>query len=77
MPMYPPPEATMGAYGDVVPDRRSYRPLESVTVRINGRARGDEASPPNAAGANATATHKDRISLIRRILRCRMGNLLR
>ena len=31
------PAATMGAYGDITTDRRSYQPLDRVIVRVTGR----------------------------------------
>ncbi len=35
-------EATMGAYGDLFTDQRRYRPLDTVTVTVQGRSKGDE-----------------------------------
>lgn len=36
------PEATMGAYGDLFTDQRRYRPLDTVTVTVQGRDKGDD-----------------------------------
>lgn len=36
-----PIEVTMSAYGDLITDRKSYRPLDRVTVQIKGRYSGD------------------------------------
>jgi len=38
-----PPEATIGAYGDLTTDAPAYRPLDRVRVSIVGRARGDRS----------------------------------
>ncbi len=37
------PEATLAAYGDLRVERDAYAPLETVTVTIHGRAKGDES----------------------------------
>lgn len=37
-------EATMEAYGDLRTDRRAYRPLDTVIVRITGRGRREDTS---------------------------------
>ncbi len=36
------PYATMGTYGDLRTDARRYRPLDTVTVTVTGRAQGDD-----------------------------------
>ena len=36
-----PPTCTVGAYGTLALDARSYRPLDVVTVNVGGRAKGD------------------------------------
>jgi hypothetical protein len=38
---FPPLEATVGAYGALATDRRGYRPLDTVTITVRGRAAGD------------------------------------
>jgi hypothetical protein len=42
MPTHVRPEATLRAYGDLCVDRDEVQPLDTVTVRISGRAKGDE-----------------------------------
>jgi hypothetical protein len=37
----PNPAHTVGAFGEITLDRREYRPLDTVVVRIQGRAKGD------------------------------------
>jgi hypothetical protein len=39
-----PPEATLAGFGDIVTDRREYEPLDTVTVKIRGRAPGRDSS---------------------------------
>ena len=57
------PEATMGAYGDLTTDRRSYRPLDQVTVRITGRNRGDRRCRIRVCDAQLCAYHEANVEL--------------
>ncbi|HRU24668.1 MAG TPA: hypothetical protein P5569_12040 [Candidatus Latescibacteria bacterium] len=43
MSLHIPPEATEGAYGRITLDAKKYRPLDTVTATIHGRAQGDHA----------------------------------
>jgi hypothetical protein len=40
----PPAGTTIGAYGELATDRRTYRPLDPVTVTVRGRDAGDTAA---------------------------------
>jgi len=40
-PVHVRPEATVGAFGTLATDARCYRPLDTVVVRVGGRAQGD------------------------------------
>jgi len=46
------PAATEGAYGRLTTDARAYRPLDKVTVRIEGRAQGDSSCRIKVADPN-------------------------
>lgn len=48
----PDPAAVEGAYGRLTADARVYRPLDKVTVRIQGRAKGDAACRIKVADPN-------------------------
>ncbi len=56
-------EATIGAYGDLMTDRHSYRPLDKVTVQITGRARGDEQCRVCVHDASLERYYKDDVRL--------------
>ena len=38
-----PIEATISAYGDLATDRRIYKPLDRITLKITGRHHGDKS----------------------------------
>jgi len=42
VPAQPRPEATLAAFGDLSTDRSLYHPLDRVTIRVTGRAKGDD-----------------------------------
>ncbi len=61
------PQATMGAYGDLTTDRRSYAPLDQVTVRITGREGGDRRCRIRVSDAQLHAYHEADIELSKNI----------
>ena len=57
-------EATISAYGDLVTDRRSYRPLDKVTVQIIGRDRGDERCRIRVHDASLQSYYENEVTLL-------------
>ncbi|NLS79097.1 MAG: hypothetical protein GXY76_17745 [Chloroflexi bacterium] len=58
------PEATMGAYGDITTDRRRYAPLDTVRVRVTGRARGDVCCKVCVLDAKLRPYHEAQVKLV-------------
>ncbi|MCK5527290.1 MAG: hypothetical protein KAJ05_09080 [Candidatus Latescibacteria bacterium] len=56
-------EATMGAFGDLTTDRRSYQPLDTVTVRITGRDSRDQQCKIKVCDDQLCAYHEADVEL--------------
>jgi hypothetical protein len=58
-----PPETTVGHFGTLTTDSRTYRPLDQVTVRVGGRARGDRRARIRVCDPNQRSYFETEIPL--------------
>ena len=59
----PKPAHTVGAFGEITVDRREYRPLDTVVVRIQGRAKGDARCTVRVHDAEQRRYHEAEVVL--------------